>query len=48
LLTLIFELSFASPLGLPVEIATKVILNLMHGVVKVVIMGGLTMLGREK
>jgi len=41
-------ISFASPLGLPVNVAVKVTLNLMHVVAAVAIVGILTTLGREK
>ena len=41
-------ISFASPLGLPVDVATKVTLELMHIVAAVAIVGGLTTLGRKK
>jgi hypothetical protein len=41
-------LSFAGPLGLPVDAATKIILSLMHGVAAVAIVGVLTTLGRQR
>jgi len=41
-------ISFAAPLGLPIAVATKVILNLMHLVAAIAIVGMLTTLGRKK
>jgi hypothetical protein len=40
--------SFGGPLSLPVDISTKVALSVMHVVAGAVIVGMLTMLGREK
>lgn len=41
-------LSFAGPLSLPVDVAAKLTLSLMHLVAAVAIVGVLTTLGREK
>jgi len=41
-------LSFGGPFSLPVDLATKLALSLMHVIAGVVIVGGLTTLGYEK
>lgn len=49
IISLIFLLlSFVTPLGLPVSVAVKVTLELMHVVAAVAIVGVLTTLGRER
>lgn len=49
LVSIIFLLvSFGGPFSLPVDVATQLALSLMHVVAGVVIVGGLTVLGRKK